>query len=78
MLWLVDIACVNEHYPAISLQQKFSDSGDPCHYELNNLSNSQSKNVYKKQCPPKAFWLCADGRLTPINENELHTLMQAP
>ncbi len=77
VLWLVDIACINEYYPAISLQQKFSDSGDPCHYELENLSNSQAEKIYKKKCSPKAYWLCTDARITSIDEDELHTLMSA-
>lgn len=68
--WLLDIEYIVHKYQ-VQLTPSANDRGDPCHYDLRGLSDSQAGRMYKATQGKDKVYICLGDTPTLANEERL-------
>ena len=72
MLWKIDQGAVRKLNPVASFQKTLSTNDDPCHFELNGLTNAQGRNVFNETWKPEQTFVCNDNdQLINVDNDQL-------
>ena len=60
----------------VQVEEKVSDTGDPCHRQIVGLSNNRSTKFFKRLCRPEDIRVCRNGQPIPCDQKSLETIFR--